>query len=303
MLFPNAIILALSPEVEFKQSPGRVPDGLTDIASMGTLRIAVREEGHRVAWIVDGQQRALALSKCENNQLPVPVVAFVSDDLQMQREQFILVNKAKPLPIRLIDELLPETGVLLPRDLAARKIPSELCNYLSRDPYSPFHGLIRRVSESDNKQAVITDTALAKVIKNSINSPLGVLAPFKGTKTESADLASMYTTMRLFWAAVRDTFPEAWGLPPGKSRLMHSAGIEAMGTLMDRIMARAAGASDADAYVRQALQSIAPGCRWCSGTWESIDMKWSEIQTVPRHIRELKEALIRLDFEASQNAA
>ena len=46
--------------------------------------------------------------------------------LIVQREQFILVNKAKPLPTRLINELLPETGgIVLPRDLSARKVPSE----------------------------------------------------------------------------------------------------------------------------------------------------------------------------------
>ena len=43
----------------------------------------------------------------------------------------------------------------------------------------------------------------------------------------------------LYWSAVRDTFPEAWGKPPTESRLMHSAGIRAMGALMDQIMLRA----------------------------------------------------------------
>ena len=51
----------------------------------------------------------------------------------MQREQFILVNKAKPLPTRLINELLPEVSAMLPRDLNARRLPSELCNLLNRD--------------------------------------------------------------------------------------------------------------------------------------------------------------------------
>ena len=54
----------------------------------------------------------------------MPVVGFVSPDLETQREQFILVNKAKPLPTRLINELLPEVSVILPRDLAARQLPS-----------------------------------------------------------------------------------------------------------------------------------------------------------------------------------
>ena len=134
VLFPNAMILALSPEVEFKNARGSRPEGMTDVADVGTLSIPVRPEGQRAAWIVDGQQRSLALARAKNNKIAVPVVGFVSPDLETQREQFILVNKAKPLPTRLINELLPEVSALLPRDLAARKLPSELCNALNQRP-------------------------------------------------------------------------------------------------------------------------------------------------------------------------
>src|SRR5262245_3696721 len=75
VLFPNAIILALSPDVEFKQSRGPTPEGVVEIAQIGTLAIPIREEGRRVAWIVDGQQRSLALSRTTNTQISVPVVA------------------------------------------------------------------------------------------------------------------------------------------------------------------------------------------------------------------------------------
>src|SRR6476659_2015952 len=181
VLFPNAIILALSPEVEFKQSRGPVPEGITEVAQIGTLSIPIREEGHRVAWIVDGQQRSLALSRTTNTEIAVPVVAFISGDIETHREQFILVNIARPLPVRLINELLPEIGVQLPRDLSMRKIPSELCNLLNRDPKSPFFELIRRMSQEHLRSAVIIDTSLIKVMKNSINNPLGALALYKQT--------------------------------------------------------------------------------------------------------------------------
>src|SRR6202012_5755232 len=103
VLFPNAIILALSPEVEFKQSRGPTPEGIAEVAQIGTLSIPIRDEGNRVAWIVDGQQRSLALSRTTNTDSAVPVVAFISGDVETQREQFILVNKARPLPVRLIN--------------------------------------------------------------------------------------------------------------------------------------------------------------------------------------------------------
>ncbi len=61
VLFPNAIILAFTREIQFKQSRGPNQRNLTDVASMGTLSIPIREEGDRAAWVVDGQQRSLAL--------------------------------------------------------------------------------------------------------------------------------------------------------------------------------------------------------------------------------------------------
>ena len=54
-----------------------------------------------------------------------------------------------------------------------------------------------------------------------------------------SDPDAMYRTIVLYWSAVRDTFPDAWGKPPSESRLMHSAGIRAMAVLMDQIMLRA----------------------------------------------------------------
>ena len=241
VLFPNAIILALSPEVKFTQSRGPTPEGIAEFAQIGTLSIPIRAEGRRVAWIVDGQQRSLALSRTKNADISIPVVAFISGDIDTQREQFILVNKARPLPVRLINELLPEIGVQLPRDLSMRKIPSELCSLLNRDQKSPFFGLIRRLSQTELETAVIIDTALIKVMTNSIKNPLGALSLYRQTEDGQADIDGMYRTMFVFWDAVKSIFPDAWGKAPTKSRLMHSAGIQAMGVLMDRIMTRLHG--------------------------------------------------------------
>jgi DGQHR domain-containing protein len=295
VIFPNAIILAMSPEVKFLMARGPKPEGLIDISQSGTLSIPIYEEGQRVAWIVDGQQRSIALSHAKNPDLPVPVVAFISDDLEIQREQFILVNKARPLPTRLINELLPETrSILLPRDLSSRKTPSELCKLLNRDPKSPFYKLIKRISESNSDTAVITDTAIIKMIRNSLNSPLGALAPYKAGATEVADLEAMYQILITFWAAVREAFPQAWGLDPRQSRLMHSAGIEAMGVLMDRIWVRHAGATNITDIIKLELTEMAPKCAWVSGTWESLGVAWNEIQNTPRDIKKLEDALVRL---------
>ena len=294
VLFPNAIILALSPQVAFAASRGTKPTGDLGLADAGTLTIPLFEEGKRAAWIVDGQQRSLALSHANDRTISVPVIDFVSDSLEVQREQFILVNKARPLPTRLINELLPETsGLLLPRDLTARKIPSEICTLLNRDTTSPFHQLIRRSSDRGQSQAVITDSAVIAMIRNSLNNPLGALSPFKSSNKDGADIESMYRVLLTFWTAVKEVFPDAWGLDPRESRLMHSAGIEAMGVLMDRIYARLS-TQDADAKaVRRELMKVSPSCRWTKGNWETLGVAWNEIQSTSRDIKRLQEALVR----------
>lgn len=296
VLFPNAIILAMSPEVVFKASRGTKPTGDESIAESGTLTIPLHNEGNRVAWIVDGQQRSLALSKAKDKEIPVPVIGFVSDSLEIQREQFILVNKAKPLPVRLINELLPETnGLILPKDLSSRKVPSELCNLLNQDKASPFYKLIKRISDDKSKSgAVITDTAVITMIRNSLINPLGALSQFRSANgKDGIDLEGMYKVLCTYWSAVRDVFPDAWAKDPKKSRLMHSTGILAMGVLMDRIYARLSGIDEDYKSIKKELERIEPSCRWTSGTWELVATPWNEIQNTPKDIKKLQDVLVR----------
>jgi DGQHR domain-containing protein len=293
-LFPNSIILAISPRARFTAARGERPEGDLRVAEAGTLRIPIPKDGMRAAWIVDGQQRSLALSQAKDKGFPVPVVAFASEELSVHREQFILVNKAKPLDPRLINELLPEVDAYFPRDLAARKIPSLLVHRLQTAPDSPLQGIIRRVSEGESA-AVIIDSALIKGIRQSIASGLGALGPLKASGSQPADVDGMYRVLIAFWAAARDAFPEAWGRPATESRLMHSAGVEAMSLLMDRVMSRAAPGVDLYAHAYEALTRIAPHCRWTYGRWTELQRDWNEIQNVARDIKMLSSHLARLD--------
>lgn len=294
VLFPNAIILAMSPDVKFAASRGSRPTGDARVSESGTLTLPIYDEGQRLAWIVDGQQRSIALSQAEHSDLAVPVIGFVSDKLSVQREQFILVNKAKPLPTRLINELLPETtAIVLPRDLAARKVPAELVNLLNQDPASPFYRIVKRASDRAASRAVVTDTALLSAIKNSLSNPLGVLSTFKSVGRESSgDVEEMYRILTTYWTAVKAVFPDSWGKNPKQSRLMHSAGLLAMGLLMDAIYARLP--RDADiATVQREIEKVAPACRWNKGTWETLGLAWNEIQNTPQHVKKLQDAVVR----------
>ena len=104
----------------------------------------------------------------------------------------------------------------------------------------------------------------------------------------------MYRLLVTFWSAVKIVFLDAWGKDPRHSRLMHSAGIEAMGVLMDRIYARLSGGDEDSKVVQQELEKVAPACRWTKGTWESLGVAWNEIQSTPQvSIRKLQDALVR----------
>lgn len=300
-LFPNAIILALNPRLKFTAARGtRAPGALAGVTS-GRLLLPALPEGQRAAWIVDGQQRSLALRKSKGNTLMVPVVAFESNSINVRRQQFILVNRARPLPSRLIDELLPETkGALLPRDLTARRLPSELCGALNTNEDSPLRGMIRRTSGSGDTKGVVIDTAVINMIRRSIGHPNGALAAFKSLNDRTSDATAMLTVLIDYWSAVKDVFPKAWGRPPTESRLMHTVGIAALGDLMDRIAARMSDPSRQRSFFVAELRRIADSCAWTEGKWPNSQRSWDEFEGTPTDIKALSQTLVQLYAQRSR---
>jgi DGQHR domain-containing protein len=301
VLFPNSIILSLSSLVTFRSSRGpNVHDG---IATAGTIEIPVPAPNEpKPGWIVDGQQRALALSKSKKSGLAIPINAFIADDVEIQRDQFLRINNTKPLPRGLITELLPEVSLPLPANLTARKIPSSLCDLLNRDPASPFYGLIYRASSTPQERAnaVVADTSVVKMLQESFSSASGCLFPFRNLATGETDFQSVWLLIITFWGAVRNVFPKAWGKPPTMSRLMHGVGIRAMGKLMDKMMsAFNPSHNNSRETIERQLRLIKDQCHWTEGRWEDLGgVEWNELQNVPRHIRVLSNYLIRAHLQA-----
>lgn len=304
VIFPNPIIMALSSQVQFQAIRGNRMPG-DELGITGTLTIPLPSAGRpRPAWIVDGQQRALALSRIKRRDFPVAVTAFLADTVTVQRDQFLRVNNTKPLPRGLVTELLPEVDSPLPPRLKIRQAPSALCDVLNNDAKSPLHGMIKRSSNPKDPtgQAVITDTAIVDMIQESLTSSSGCLYPYRDVTRNETDFGGIVHALSTYWAAVRDTFPEAWGKPPGRSRLMHGAGIRAMGRLMDRILGTIdLRQPDAPEIIRQHLALLVPRCRWTAGVWDDIGIRWNEIQNTPRHIQELSSYLIRVYLDARRH--
>lgn len=295
VLFPNSIIIALSSSCRFTRSRGpNVSDGFS---TSGTLEIPIPNPGEpKPGWIVDGQQRAIALSRSKRKDLPVPVNAFIADGIDLQRDQFLRVNNTKPLPRGLVTELLPEVAIEISPRLSATKIPSELTKLLNNDPQSPFKGLIRRAStpSDQRRRATIADTSIVKMLQESITSSSGCLFPYRNIATGETDMAGIWQVLITYWTAVRDTFPDAWGEPPQRSRLMHGVGIRSMGRLMDKIMATIdPSTKKATQLVRSELSLVAPFCRWTEGDWEGLGVKWNGLENTHTDIKVLANYLIR----------
>jgi DGQHR domain-containing protein len=295
ILFPHAVILSCSTRVRFVKQRG--PKSFDGISHAGELEIPKSTEGGaKPAWVVDGQQRLLAIANSTHKDLPIPICAFITDDIEMQRDQFLRINNSRPLPKGLVEELLPEVSMPISARLNASKIPSELVNLLNSNEDSPFYRLIKRpsLSPEDKKRAVVNDGPLIKAIKESIIQPSGCLFPYRNIATGETDIETIWTIVVNFWSAVKRTFPEAWGIPPGRSKLMNGAGLWCVGRLMDRIIPSIdLNSKSLIDDICKELAFIKDHCHWTSGKWEEIGYEWNQIENTSRPLRALSNYLIR----------
>jgi DGQHR domain-containing protein len=300
VIFPHAVVVAFSSKVRFTSSRGpNVGDGLSTSGDL-TILLPTESGQPKPGWIVDGQQRALAVSKSKRKNLPIPVCAFITDDVEVQREQFLRINNSKPLPKGLVTELLPEVSAPISLNTSASRLPSALVNALNMEKDSPFKGLIKRASTAGEarERAVISDGPLIRVLRESLGQPAGCLYIYRNLASNEYDKDRIWATIVTFWVAVRRVFPEAWGKPPTESRLMHSAGLSAMSRLMDRIMPHITlEVGDPVAAVAGELELIKPMCHWTAGKWEALDLEWNQVENVSRHVRALTNFLLRTYVE------
>jgi DGQHR domain-containing protein len=240
---------------------------------------------------VDGQQRTAAIREARIDSFPVSVVGFIASDAEEQRAQFILVNATKPLPKSLIYELLPSTSGSLPTHLVKKRLPTRLLERMNFDADSPLRGMIQTPT---TPTGVIKDNSILRALDNSISD--GALYWWRDPQTGKGDIESMLALLRSFWTAVELVFPDAWGLPTRRSRLMHGAGIISLSFVMDAIAEplleqRTPNVAD---FVR-GLRVIEPICHWTEGTWdfgEGVQRRWNEIQNTPKDVQTLTSYLL-----------
>ncbi|WP_084612600.1 DGQHR domain-containing protein DpdB [Pseudogulbenkiania sp. MAI-1] len=272
-VLPNAIVLAF------------VGDARVITDKNGGDVLEVNASNGKPALVVDGQQRLSALTQTKRDDFQLFVSCLICKDIDELRRQFILINNTKPLPKSLIYELLPSVREL-PDRLSSRSLAAAVTEKLN---FSKQSSLFGKVKMQSNPAGIINDTTLQKAIMNSESSgALQVLS------RRSPDVGPMADLVSNFYAAVQDVFAEDWiNHKPATSRLLHGAGIVAMGYVMDEIFCRTGDAS-IDAF-RSGLKPLVGKTAWTSGHWSFSDSEivaWNHIENTPRQYQQLAEHLV-----------
>jgi DGQHR domain-containing protein len=290
-ILPNAIVLALSDEVTFTPSEGAIR---TEWGTPGTLVIPMPDRGQpRPCFIVDGQQRVAALAQLDpHRQFPVVVVGFQASKDGIEREQFVLVNKTKPLPRDLLNELLPHVSSELPKALQVRRVAAIVVEKLRFERGSPFYGRIRGLGTS-GEGCNIGLAAVIGVAESSIRRG-GPLAAHYSTDPAVVDVDAMANVMSVFFGRVARVWPFAWNESPWTSRLVHGVGISAMGRLMDVIMGEVDATSPrARSSVERRLRKIEKSTAWTEGFWPApLSCSWDQLQNTSQDKRRLADFLV-----------
>jgi DGQHR domain-containing protein len=296
-VLPNAIVISFDSQVQFTPLQNHVA---TEWGTFGTLSIPlIQNGGPKPGFIVDGQQRATALSELDpRRNFPAVIVGFQSPTESFQREQFVLINKTKALPKDLLHELLPHVTAHLPKGLRHRQVAAKILEYLRFDTASPFFQRIRGIGASGD-ECNISQAAVLSVIQDSLKR--GILSRFSGRSLEDTDARSAAEYLTVFFIAVKNTWPDAWDGSPRTSRLVHGAGIYALGHLMNELM------KDVDIIVpatqrkvQKRLALIADKCAWTSGKWSNLNCNWDELQNTSQDKRRLTECLLKLYTKQSR---
>ena len=290
-MIPNALVVAFDKRVCFE--PDR-PRARGAYVRSGRIIIPIHDElsdEDKPGWVVDGQQRCAAIRDARVETFPVCVTAFITDSDTEQRSQFILVNSTKPLPKGLIHELLPTTRGELPKVLQLRRFPAYLLERLNYEDESPLQHMIHTPTTPDG---VIKDNSIFRMLENSLSD--GSLYRFRDPQTGEGDTEEMLSLLMDYWAAVRDVFPDAWGLPPRRSRLMHGVGIVSMGFVMDAIVDHhwRSGIPSYREFLRD-LERMKDACHWTTGLWKlgpHHQRRWNDLQNTPRDIQLLTNFLL-----------
>ena len=188
----------------------------------------------------------------------------------------MLVNKTKPLPRDLLNELLPHVSTNLPKPWRLRRVSASVLEVLRFEPQVTVYGRIRGLGRG-NEGASISQAAVSQVIERSVRRG-GVLSELYDGQTGAADAPAMARIVSITLAAWRgcgqcvagqsmDEQTRAWG------------GIYAVGALMDDVMQDVNAESNrAVAAAERRVRRIERRCAWTSGRWPVLSRAWDDLR-------------------------
>jgi DGQHR domain-containing protein len=284
-VLPNPIVVAFVGNVKIETLEGQ----------MVKVTISTNDAEVPPGFAVDGQQRLTALSGLPDKEFQLFVSILVCRDLEELRRQFVLINSTRPLPKALIYELLP--GVKgLPKRLTSRSFAATMTERLNFDYDSSLRGMIY---QHTNPTGFIRDTSLQKVIMQSMSD--GAMREYPPDQ----QFGLGYYLVSRFFDAVKTVFADDWtDHTPKTSRLVHGAGIVAMGFVMETLAARH-GAATVEEF-SAGLQVLKGRTAWTSGYWqfsETERVPWNAIENTPRQIMTLAQHLVGIVRHPTRNAA
>jgi DGQHR domain-containing protein len=274
-VLPNPIVVAFTEKVSVKKKGDGICEVVVDISDGPP------------GFVVDGQQRFTALSQIEGKEFEVFVSALICADEAELRRQFVLINNTRPLSKSLIYELLPSVDGL-PRRFTGRTIAAEFTERLNYDENSSLKGLIH---QHTNPNGLVSDTAIQRVIMHSMSDGImRELVRRPGGKDRCFKMISE------FYRAVQEVFKDAWkNQTPKTSRLVHGAGIVALGEVMETL-ALLEGARTWEEFSK-GLGCLDGRTAWTSGEWNFAKgdrRHWKAIQNVTRDIETLRDYLNKI---------
>jgi DGQHR domain-containing protein len=286
-ILPNPIVVAFTQGVEVKDHGN------------GTCEVSIDVSEGPSGLVVDGQQRLSALSQITGKDFRAFVSLVICRDESELRRQFVLINNTRPLPKSLVYELLP--GVQnLPDRLDSRSLAAELTDMLNYSTESKLYGQIK---QHTNPKGLISDTAIQRVIMNSLSD--GVL---RSVMRQSDGKQKAMQLISAFYGAIQEelVFGSEWaGHTPKTSRLVHGAGIAALGYVME-VLATLEGASNEQQFA-VGLAPLIGRTAWTSGEWhfgKDDRRHWKAIQNVGRDVTTLGQylvSIIRADIRARRS--
>jgi len=169
----------------------------------------------KILSIADGQQRTAALGLASIDKVPeytFTINAILPADSAAKRMIFSIANSARKLNSDFQKLIQIGTPLDSPTPMVARR--------LALDEHSPLYQLIELPG---------VKSAKAVVKFNSVEQALskGFMQEFEGTGY-SLEADELFEVSKKFYSAVKETWPEAWGLKPIESKLMSGLGFRSL---------------------------------------------------------------------------